>query len=88
MTDAFVSFWRSDKRGRPTNGGSGQSVQVGTVQEVAGPLSICGPQAVHATMNPDKWKGKRIWIVALFGEVIHDENKCGALKREILGELT
>ena len=84
---AFVAFWRSDKHGKPSNGGNGAPVGVGSVQEIAGPLVLCGPRALHATMNPDKWRGERVWIVALHGEVIHQDDKCGALKREILGEV-
>ena len=29
---------------------------------------------------------KRWWIVAMIGEVIGDDEKCGALVREIIGE--
>jgi hypothetical protein len=35
---------------------------------------------------PTKWNGERWWIVALTGEVVGDEEKYGALSREILGE--
>ena len=84
---AFIAFWRSDKHGKPSNGGSGDPVGVGSIQEIAGPLALCGPSALHATMNPGKWSGERVWIVALHGEVIHQDDKCGSLKREILGEV-
>jgi hypothetical protein len=36
---------------------------------------------------PSKWKGERVWLVALFGEVQGDDEKMCALKREILGEI-
>ena len=59
----------------------------GLVQEVSGPLSLCIPHALHATLSPEKWEGERIWLVALYGEIAHADDKVGALKREILGEL-
>jgi hypothetical protein len=57
------------------------------MQEIEGPLQLCGPGALHATMNPDKWKGDRLWLVALHGEVQFQDDKVGALKREILAEV-
>jgi len=63
-------------------------VHVGMVQEVAGPLALHGPGALHATFRPDKWKGSRLWVVALHGDVAFAEHKLGALKREILAEIT
>lgn len=35
---------------------------------------------------PPKWKGERLWVVALIGEVQEDGDKLGALCREIIGE--
>jgi len=84
---AVIAYWKSDAAGRPANGGSGCAVQAGTVQEITGPLVLCGNGALHATLSPHKWKGERTWIVALFGQVIEDNDKFGALKREILGEV-
>ena len=72
----------------PANGGAAsEAARPGLVQEIRGPLALCGPKALHATMRPDKWKGERLWVVALHGEVLHDGDKCGALKREIIGEV-
>ena len=83
---AKVCYWRSTAGGRPCNGGSGPPVSVGTVTLIPGPLELCGSGALHATLIPPKWKGERVWIVALIGEVIGDDEKYGALEREILGE--
>jgi hypothetical protein len=83
---ATVAFWRSASDGRPANGGKGGARKAGDIEEVPGPLALCGARALHATLALDRWQGPRIWIVALFGEVLHQEDKCGALKREILGE--
>jgi hypothetical protein len=74
-------YWSADL------GGRGKPVKSGDIQEVAGPLVLCGPRALHATLNPDKWKGERLWLVALHGEVQHADDKVGALKREILCEV-
>ena len=38
-------------------------------------------------MKPDSWKGERLWVVALYGEMQWREDKCAALKREIIGEI-
>ena len=83
----FLALWWSDKNRKPTNGGSSKAIQVGDVQEVQGPLELCGQRALHATLKPEKWKGDRLWLVALYGKVLHDGDKCGALKREILAEI-
>jgi len=56
------------------------------VQTIKGPLRLCGSGALHATAIPPKWRGERVWIVAMKGDVIWDDDKCGALCREILGE--
>nr|MBA3670388.1 hypothetical protein [Sphingomonas sp.] len=83
---ATIAFWRSGKNGKPCNGGKGSGVKPGDLQTVLGPLSMCGPGALHATLIPPKWKGERWWIVALTGEIVGDEEKFGALSREIIGE--
>ncbi len=81
-------FWRSDETGKPINGGrSKEAARLGLVQETEGPLEICTRRALHATVNPEKWKGERLWLVALFGETQQREDKLGALKREIIAEV-
>jgi hypothetical protein len=85
---AKIAYWKSDIRGNPSNGGKAEPVSVGTVQKIDGPLKICTAKALHATYLPSKWTGERIWLVALKGEVIEQEDKLGALEREILAELT
>ena len=85
---AFVAYWASDKDGFPTHGGSlSTAASMGRIEEIPGPLQIC-KNALHATMCPSKWPAARLWIVALHGEVVRQEDKAGALKREILGEVT
>jgi hypothetical protein len=83
---ATIAFWRSHRDGKPSNGGIGGARKVGDVEEIAGPLALCGRGALHATHEPGKWSGAKVWVVALFGEVVHEGDKMGALKREILGE--
>ena len=88
MTEATtIAFWRSDKTGKPANGGMAPPVAVGDVHEITGPLRLCSAGALHATMRPEKWQGERLWVVALYGEVAFEDDKCGALKRQILGEI-
>jgi hypothetical protein len=81
-----IAFWRSNRDGTPANGGNWVSAKVGDVHKVRGPLALCTQRALHATLIPPKWKGERMWVVALLGEVIGGNEKYGALEREIIGE--
>ena len=83
----LVCYWCSDQWGRPANGGTSDSVYAGLVQTIKGPLALCGPKALHATREPHRWRGSRVWVVALLGERVDDTDKSGALKREFLGEV-
>jgi hypothetical protein len=83
---ATLAFWRSDKNGQACNGGSSAPVSPGKIETVSGPLKICTKNALHATFIPPKYNGERWWIVALIGEVQTDDDKIGALSREIVGE--
>ncbi|RMF04816.1 MAG: hypothetical protein D6773_05940 [Alphaproteobacteria bacterium] len=83
---ATLALWWSDKEGRPCNGGDGDPVHTGLVQEVEPPLTPCSTNALHATLDINSWHGDRLWIVALYGKIIEQEGKMAALKREILAE--
>ena len=84
---ATIAFWRSDRNGQPANnGGQIEPASTGVVHTSPGPLNLCHRGTLHATLLPPKWKGERWWIVALTGEVVGDEEKYGALSREIIGE--
>jgi hypothetical protein len=84
---AKIAFWRSKKDGQPANGGKlSKAAEVGDVHKVAGPLELCTNRALHATLIPPKWEGERVWVVALIGETTGDDEKMGALEREIIGE--
>ena len=83
-----IAFWRSDKNGFPSNGGeSNEAAAPGVIHKTSGPLSLCHSGTLHATMKPEEWKGERLWVVALFGEIKCEEGKFGALEREIVGEI-
>ena len=90
---ATIAYWNSDNFGMPANHEVGfdsypeMRAYPGLIQEVSGPLELCGKHALHATFQPHKWKGSRVWIVALWGEVKRDDDKVGSLTREILGEI-
>ena len=85
---AVLAFWRSDKDGKPSNGGEGPARHIGMIEEEPGPLKPCQRGALHATMTPEQWKGERLWVVALYPPVeTVDENKFASLKREILAEI-
>ena len=83
---AKICYWRSTADGTPANGGHAAPVKPGDVQKEKGPLRLCNSGTLHATMIPPKWNGDRWWIVALIGEVVGDDEKYGALEREIIGE--
>ena len=81
---ATLAYWKSEQGGKPANGGSGDARTVGMVEEIPGPLNICTSHALHGTLNPLRWKGDKMWIVALYPPVEKDGDKLGSLKREIL----
>ena len=83
---AKIAYWRSDEKGRPANGGRGVVAEIGSTHKAPGPLNLCHSGTLHATLIPPKWTGERWWIVALIGEVQGDDEKYGALEREIIGE--
>ena len=87
--DSVLCFWRSGLDGRPCNGGGGPPRTVGMVEEIAGPLRVGGPHALHGTLLPQQWQGPRLWVVALRGEIQYSNglSKLGALKRTIVAEI-
>jgi uncharacterized protein YjbI with pentapeptide repeats len=89
---ATIAFTLTGPDGEPCNGGESsqdQYARPGLVQESDGPLRLCEYGVFHATLEPHKWNGSRVWIVALYGEVKCEANtyKLGALKREFIGEV-
>jgi hypothetical protein len=84
---AKLAFWLSDEKGNACNGGKKMTPAApGVVHTSGGPLKLCSKGTLHATLMPLKWEGSRWWIVALIGDVIGNDEKYGALKREIIGE--
>ena len=84
---ATIAFWRSSKAGQPSNGGQKiEAAAPGVIHTAPGPLNLCNNGTLHATLMPPNGKGERWWIVALTGKIVSDEEKYGALCREIIGE--
>ena len=83
----YLAFWKSDSLGRPSNGGSGTLAHNGLVETIPGPLEICTRHALHATIEPTKYKGERLWLVEMRGELQFNYDKVGSLEREIVCEL-
>jgi hypothetical protein len=84
-----LALWWSDREGQSSNGGGRIApAAVGVVHEALGPLALCRAGTLHATLMPEKWRGRRLWVVAMHGEVIGDEEKFGCLKREIIAEVS
>jgi hypothetical protein len=87
---ATIAYVCTDRHGRPANGGPRTrewQVRSGLVQKVKGPLSLCGPNALHGTMLPHRWSGERVWVAGFLGVVESSEDKIGSLHREIVGEI-
>jgi len=84
---ATIAYWCSDSQGRPCNGGRGNPVAPGHIDTERGPLALCERGTLHATQIPPKWKGDRLWVVALIGDVVGDAEKLGGLIREAIGEV-
>ena len=85
-----IAYWCSDAHGRSANGGQLiQPAAPGVVhrQSVAGAVSPCGPKAVHATFEPHRWAGVRVWIVSMRGGIVQDKHKLAAAERLIIGEV-
>ncbi len=87
QSGATIGLWRSNADGRPANGGSGEPIKQGLIQEIPGPLEICTQRALHATHHPKQWKGERLWLVALYPPVEVHSDKMASLKREIICEV-
>jgi hypothetical protein len=86
--DATYAYWWSDAKGKPSNGGNLMTPAApGVIEKVKGPINLCNSRTLHATFHPEKWKGERLWIVAMKGEVQRGENKIGGLEREIICEV-
>ena len=83
---ALIAYWRSNEDGSPCNGGRGLPVKPGFRETLVGPLGICTKNALHATSDPRGYKGSRLWLAALYGEVQQSGDKFGALERVIIGE--
>jgi hypothetical protein len=84
---ATIAFWRSTSGGLPSNGGGKiEPAAPGVVHSAPGPLNVCSRGTLHATVVPPKWQGDRWWIVAMTGPVEWEDDKVGALSREIIGE--
>ena len=55
---AKLAYWRSNKDGKPANGGQAEPVAIGTVQETAGPLNLCRARHVaHDVQSLKDGKG-------------------------------
>ena len=86
---ATLAFYCSDQHGRPVNGGSQNPKWTcfpGAVHQIDGPLALCTDHALHATFQPHRWLGSRVWVVAMIGDM-QREDKIGALHREVIGEI-
>ena len=85
-----IAYWCSDAHGRSANGGSSiEPAAPGVVHRQAepGPVFECGPGAVHATFEPHRWAGSRVWIVSMRGTLVKGATKLAAAERLIIGEV-
>lgn len=83
--EGFVyAFCKTNEDGTPSNGGSGTICKEGAVHEVEGPLKICTKNALHATIDVNKWDGEALWLVKMYEPVVMEGDKIGSLKREVV----
>jgi hypothetical protein len=90
LSEAWIGYWCSNADGQPAQYGTplSEPASVGVVHREDGPLrEDCGAGQLHATREPWKWPGSRVWIVALIGETHGDNTKSWGLVREIIGEV-
>lgn len=89
--NAKLALWWSDEHGLPCNGGTRdvKPAKPGLRQKIEKilPLELCRSGILHATRSLGVWHGRRLWLVALRGQIVEDENKLGALDREFIGEI-
>jgi len=84
---AVFCYWCSDAWGFPSNGGTCTvRARPALEQTEPGPMSLCERGTLHATREPHRWQGVRVWVVALLGDVVEQDHKLGALKRVFVGE--
>jgi hypothetical protein len=78
---ATLAYWCSDQFGQASNGGTKDfRVSPGLVQTLERKATqLCDAGALHATLQPHRWRGCRVWIVALSGDVQHESDKLGAV---------
>ncbi len=83
-----IAFWCSDAFGRPSNGGSItiDRAAPGIIHRVKG-TALCEAGTLHATHQPHRWAGVRVWIVACREIVGERSDKLGCREREIIGEV-
>ena len=83
-----IAYWCSDAFGRPSNGGNItiERAAPGVVHTAPG-AELCAPGTLHATEQPHRWAGLRVWIVACRGVIGRQHDKLGCREREILGEI-
>ena len=84
----WIGYWCSDDHGCSPDGGSGARAAPGVVHKAPGALrERRDADQLHATRDPLRWRGARVWIVALLGRRGGDDGKSWALRREIVGEV-
>ena len=83
-----IAFWCSDAFGRPSNGGDITIPRAapGVIHTASG-QRLCEAGALHATREPHRWAGVRVWIVACRDLVGAQHDKLGCRERETLGEI-
>jgi hypothetical protein len=86
--DTTLAFWKCRNDNSPANGGSGTVAEEGKTEELPPPLRPCSEGALHATLNPRKWKGEKWWVVAMHHPIVHvDGDKIASLKRTFIKDL-
>jgi len=87
-----LAYYLTTKDGFPlySPNKKGWRVRSGLVQEVHpsnGQIIPCSANALHATFDVKSWAvlNCKIWVVAMVGKIVEEQNKICALKRRIIG---
>jgi hypothetical protein len=82
-----IALWKTDGLGLPVYGSKQvPQAQPGRIHTERGPIKLCNPGTLHASLEPAQWKGARCWVVALRGPVEVGNAQFGALEREVIAE--
>lgn len=91
--NSTLAYYMTTKDGLPLHSPNkkGWKAKVGLLQKVEpnkyGEIQPCTSHALHATFDIKHWilLDCKIWVVAMLGKVVNDDDKIASLQRKIIG---